>query len=116
LKPIFGNYDVIVLQQVLEQSYQPKKVLAHIQQRLNRHGLLIIASNYQFTKQVTDKNNWLGGIKINGENFTTFDGINSVLNNNFSLLRQTELPQKIKINARQSLFNNVAVTVWQKDS
>ncbi|WP_206483462.1 5-histidylcysteine sulfoxide synthase [Thalassotalea sp. G2M2-11] len=113
LKPIFKGYDVIVLQQVLEQCYDPKQVLRTIHTRLNRGGLLVVASDYTFDAQITKRENWLGGIKVNGENVTGFDGLSLLLAEHFSLLKQTQLPLDIHINQRQSLRKSIDVTVWQ---
>ncbi len=114
LKPIFSGYDVIVLQQVLEQSYDPKKVLQTVRSRLNKKGLLIVASDYIFEQQLTDKSRWLSGIKVNGENVTGFDGLSLALAEHFNLLEQQDLPLEIKLNHRQSLNKLLDVTVWQR--
>ena len=113
LKPIFNHYDVILLQQVLEQSYAPKTILNNIAQRLNKNGLVIIASNYTFDEQVTPKEQWLGGIKINGENVTAFEGISQILSNRFNLVTTSTLQQVLPINAYQSQHSSIALSVWQ---
>lgn len=113
LKPIFNGYDVILLQQVLEQSYAPKTLLNNIAQRLNKNGLVIIASNYTFDEKVTPKEQWLGGIKVNGENVTVFDGISQILSNGFNLVSKTTLEQVLPINAYQSQHNQIELSVWQ---
>ena len=113
LKPNFNGYDVIFLQQVLEQSYDPKTILKNIDQRLTPSGLLIIASNYSFNEAITQKDKWLGGIKVNGENVTAFDGISDVLSSNFNLLTTSTLQQELPINAYQSVHNRIALSVWQ---
>ncbi|MCO4799988.1 MAG: 5-histidylcysteine sulfoxide synthase [Colwelliaceae bacterium] len=113
LKPIFNHYDVILLQQTLEQSYDPKMVLKNITSRLNKHGLLIISSNNVFDEKITDKNKWLGGVKINGENVTVFDGISQVLSSKFSLVTTSSLVQILRLNANQSQNNLIELSVWQ---
>ncbi|MEW6990130.1 5-histidylcysteine sulfoxide synthase [Colwelliaceae bacterium 6441] len=113
LKPIFCDYDVILLQQVLEHSYDPKSVLSGISQRLNNNGLLIIASNYTFDEHVTEKEKWLGGIKVNGENVTAFEGISQILAADFSLVTTSYIDQTLIINANQSQNNRIALSVWQ---
>jgi 5-histidylcysteine sulfoxide synthase/putative 4-mercaptohistidine N1-methyltranferase len=113
LKLIFNGYDVILLQQVLEQSYDPKAILNDIEQRLNKSGLVIIASNYTFDEQVTNKDKWLGGIKINGENVTVFDGISQILLPKFNLLTTSTIQQVLPINAYQNQHNRIGLSVWQ---
>lgn len=113
LKAIFKGYDVILAQHVLEQSYNPRLFLQTIQQRLKHQGLLIVVSSYDFDEQTTAKENWLGGIKINGENMTGFDGLSSILTPHFNLLSQHQLTRSIKINRRNFTLSFPQLTVWQ---
>jgi len=75
--------------------------------------LLIIVSSYDFNEQQTAKNNWLGGIKVNGENVTGFDGLSSLLAPNFNLLEQHQLTRPIKTNRRNFTLSFPQLTVWQ---
>jgi len=113
LKAVFTGYDVILAQHVLEQSYEPRQFLHTIQQRLNNKGLLIVVSSYDFDEQKTAKENWLGGIKINGENMTGFDGLSSILTPHFNLLSQHQLTRPIKVNRRNFTLSFPQLTVWQ---
>ncbi len=113
LKAVFKDYDVILAQHVLEQSYNPRLFLQEIHQRLNSKGLLIIVSSYDFNEKKTAKENWLGGIKINGENVTSFDGLSSLLTPHFNLLEQHQLTRPIKINRRNFTLSFPQLTVWQ---
>mgnify|MGYP000190075202 CR=1 FL=1 len=113
LKSILSGYDVILAQHILEQSYNPRLFLQNIQQRLNANGLLIVVSNYHFTEQQADKNTWLGGVKINGENVTGFEGISAILAANFTLLDQQQLTRALKVNRRNFELSFPHLTVWQ---
>lgn len=113
LKAVFKGYDVILAQQVLEQSYDPRLFLQTVHQRLNNKGLLVIVSSYDFDEQQTVKNNWLGGIKINGENVTGFDGLSAQLAPHFNLIEQHQLTRPIKINRRNFLLSFPQLTVWR---
>ena len=113
LKPIFNNYDVVVLQQVLEKSYDPKAVLSNIKKRLKVGGLLIVASNYVFDEIHCKKENWLCGIKKNGENVTGRDGLAQQLQPAFKLCDAKMIQNSIALNAMQCLTEHIDVTVWQ---
>ncbi|MEY8200059.1 MAG: 5-histidylcysteine sulfoxide synthase, partial [Colwellia sp.] len=113
LKNIFIGYDVIVVQNVLEQSYDPALFLAHIHQRLNAQGLLVIISDYQFTEKTTEKVKWLGGQKINGENVTGFEALTTLLSKNFILVNEQEMTQIIKTNKRHFTVVQPHLTIWQ---
>jgi len=113
LKAVFKDYNVILAQHVLEQSYDPRLFLQSVHQRLHNDGLLVIVSTYDFNEQQTEKNNWLGGIKINGENVTGFDGLSSLLAPHFNLLEQHQLTRPIKTNRRNFTLSFPQLTVWQ---
>jgi putative 4-mercaptohistidine N1-methyltranferase len=113
LKPFFNGYDVILLQQVLEKSYDPKKLLRNIHQRLNKRGVLVVVSDFCFDENITDKKNWLGGVKINGENVTGFDGLSAKLSAHFNCLETTDFTQVISINSTTSITKNLQISLWQ---
>ncbi|NQY88510.1 MAG: 5-histidylcysteine sulfoxide synthase [Colwellia sp.] len=113
LKEVFTGYDVILAQHVLEQSYDPRLFLQHVHSRLNAKGLLIVVSSYDFDEQQTSKDNWLGGLKINGENVTGFEGLSLALIPHFNLLEQQQLTRPIKINRRNFTLSFPHLSVWQ---
>ena len=113
LKNIFTGYDVIVAQSVLEQSYDPALFLAHVHNRLNAEGLLVIISDYQFTEKITEKAKWLGGQKVNGENVTGFEALTALLSKNLTLIHEQELTQIIKTDTRHFSVTNSHLTIWQ---
>jgi len=114
LKAIFTGYDVVLAQQVLENNHHPKLFLANVDQKLNPNGLLFLLSDYDFNENITAKENWLGGIKINGENVTAFAGIDEILRSKFELLSQHELNKTLKSSARHASIHYIHVTVWRK--
>jgi 5-histidylcysteine sulfoxide synthase/putative 4-mercaptohistidine N1-methyltranferase len=113
LKSVFKGYDLILAQHVLEQSYDPSLFLQNIHQRLNSQGLLFIVSNYDFDENKTAKEKWLGGIKVNGENVTGFDGLSAQLIANFTLIKQHQLTRPLKINRRNFSLSFPQLSVWQ---
>jgi putative 4-mercaptohistidine N1-methyltranferase len=113
LKEVFTGYDVILAQHVLEQSYDPRAFLQGVHSRLNTNGLLIIVSSYDVDEQKTSKENWLGGLKINGENVTGFEGLSLALTQKFNLVDQQQLTRPIKINRRNLTLSFPHLSVWQ---
>lgn len=114
LKAKYSQYDVILAQNVLEQSYDPAFFLSKIHERLNEKGLLMVASNYNFNENITAKNKWIGGLKVNGENVTGFDGLTEHLVPHFTLLADKDIPRVLLNNCREYLVSNIHFTVWQK--
>jgi len=113
LKGNFTGYDVILAQHVLEKNYDPRAFLQEVHSRLNAKGLLIVVSNYDVDDQHTSKDKWLGGLKINGENITGFEGLSLVLTPHFNLLEQQELTRIIKVNRRNFTLNLPHLSIWQ---
>jgi hypothetical protein len=50
-----------------------------VHERLNPGGLLLIASPYTWLEEHTKREEWIGGFKKDGENFTTLDGLKAML-------------------------------------
>ncbi|MFD2167904.1 5-histidylcysteine sulfoxide synthase [Thalassotalea euphylliae] len=113
LKAVFNGYDVVIAQQVLEKCYDPKEFMKEATSRINKSGLLVLASDYQFNNEVAMKEKWLGGIKVNGENVFGFDGVNLLLANTFELLEETELPQVVATTKRNFKVSNKHISIWR---
>ena len=113
LKSSLKGYDIILAQHVLEHTYDPRSFLQEVHSRLNDKGLFIVISNYDFNEQNSIKENWLGGLKVNGENVTGFDGLSLLLTSHFTLKSQCQLTSPIKINRRNFTLSFPHLSVWQ---
>ncbi len=117
MKDLFSGYDLILVDTALENAYNPRKFLDSIHTRLNAKGLLIIASNYDWNPEKTDREKWLGGFKVNGENTTTLDCLQEVLAPHFEQVEKPiDIQQVIRKNRRSFEHNLVQVTIWEKQS
>ncbi len=113
LKENFNEYDVVLIQHALEQSYDPKRLLSNAVSRLNSKGILIVISDYQYLEQTTEKAKWLGGIKVNGENLSGFDALTEQLGSMFELITEQELTQVVKESARNFTLSRSHFTAWR---
>ncbi len=52
---------------------------------LNPGGLLVLASPDTWLEEHTKHEDWIGGFKKDGENFTTLDGLKALLGQHFRL-------------------------------
>ncbi|PSU08832.1 SAM-dependent methyltransferase [Photobacterium gaetbulicola] len=116
LKPQFGQYDLIYASNLIDRLTNPKQFLSTIHQRLNPGGYLVIASPYTWLEEYTDKANWLGGIKVNGENFTTLDGLTETLIPHFELVAVKEIPFVIRETKRKFQHSLSEMTIWRHRS
>ncbi|MDQ8202025.1 5-histidylcysteine sulfoxide synthase [Pelagicoccus sp. SDUM812003] len=115
LKDIYKGYDLILLDTVLERTYNPEKFLASAHQRLNPGGLLVISSTYDWRSEVTEKDNWLGGFKVDGENVTSLDSLERVLGPAFKRIGEPrDVEYALRKTARTFEHNVTQVTVWEK--
>ncbi|MBA6347485.1 5-histidylcysteine sulfoxide synthase [Colwellia sp. BRX8-9] len=114
LKPIFNGYDAILVEHALEKSYQPKQLLATLSKRLNKQGLLFVLTDHQYSAKHTEKENWLGGLKVNGENVIGFDGLQEKLAEEFTFLDAQPLTRVIKQNQCTFTVTTTEMSVWQR--
>lgn len=115
LKPELTRYDLVLAANLIDRLYQPRKLLENIASRINKGGVLIIASPYTWLEEHTPKEEWIGGYKKDGENYSTLDGLKDFLSKEFSLIGE---PQKVPfvIRETQHKFQHTLseVTIWER--
>lgn len=114
LKPQYSGYDLIYAANLIDRLNDPKQFLISIEARLNSGGYLVITSPYTWLEEYTDKDKWLGGIKVNGENFTTLDGLTEILSVDFELIAVKEIPFVIRETQRKFQHTLSEMTIWRK--
>ena len=113
LKPRFTGYDLILAANLIDRLYEPALFLSSIHQRINQGGLLVIASPYTWLEEHTKKQDWLGGIKKDGENVTTLDGLKAILAEHFELMTEPQqVPFVIRETSRKFQHTLSDVTLW----
>jgi len=91
-----------------------KKFLEDIYGRLNSGGMFIMTSPYTWLEEFTPKEDWIGGYKKDGENFTTLDGLKEVLEKDFKLIDTKDVPFVIRETARKYQHTVAQMSVWEK--
>lgn len=115
LKPHFTGYDLILAANLIDRLYSPKKFLSAVHERLNLGGILLIASPYTWLEEHTPRDEWIGGIKRDGENFGTLDGLKEILGGHFRLIDgPIEVPFVIRETRRKFQHTLSEVTVWER--
>ncbi|MFP2769565.1 5-histidylcysteine sulfoxide synthase [Oceanisphaera sp. KMM 10153] len=113
LKPCFAGYDLIFCGNLIDRLYDPALFLAQVHERLNAGGYLVLTSPYTWLEEYTPKTKWLGGIKVNGENVTTQDGLKVALIDRFELVGQQDIPFVIRETRRKFQHTLADMTVWR---
>lgn len=115
LKPLFTGYDLIIIPNLLEELRNPISFLQHVHERLNDAGWLIIASTYEWDEQHTQRADWPGGFKQDGESMTSFEGMQAILNQHFSLEKQpVDILMTLRKSSRIMEKRLSEVSVWRK--
>jgi 5-histidylcysteine sulfoxide synthase/putative 4-mercaptohistidine N1-methyltranferase len=115
LKPQFTGYDMVLAANLLDRLYDPKRFLSQVHKRINPNGLLVVASPYTWLEEFTEKENWVGGTRRAGEPFTTLQGLDEQLGENFLRLGEPrDVEFVIRETARKYQHTISQLTVWER--
>ncbi len=115
LKAIYTGYDLVLASNLIDRLAYPRQFLKMIPERINPGGLLIIASPYSWDEVFTEKENWLGGYRKDGEPYTTLQAMEEMLGSHFSQIgKATEIEMVIRDTKRKFQHTKTEVTVWCK--
>jgi len=115
LDPKHASFGLVVAANIIDRIYDPKRFLSNIGSRIVPRGVLVIASAYDWTEDLTPKSKWVGGIKENGESIDSLRGLEGLLSNEFErLLDPIDLPYCQMENSRSFSVKVTQVTVWQR--
>ncbi len=115
LKPKYTDYDLVFAGNLIDRLYQPEAFLKDIVKRIRAGGYLAMTSPYTWLEEFTEREQWLGGFKVNGENFTTLDALHSILDETFDLVSEpADIPFVIRETARKHQHTLAQLTLWRK--
>ncbi len=116
LKPQFTGYDLIFMGNLIDRVYSPRKVLSDMAMRLNKGGLLIVASPFTWLEEYTERSEWLGGYKDeNGETLSSTQALEDALGNGFKRVGEpTEIPFVIRETKRKYQHTLSEFNVFEK--
>ena len=117
LKPQFTDYDLVLAINLIDRLRTPAVFLDDIRHRINIGGVLAIASPYTWLEEFTPKENWLGGIRKDGEPFSTLDGLKEHLSKHFKLINEpTDVPFVIRDTSRKFQHSFSQLSIWERIS
>ncbi|MEI6139847.1 MAG: 5-histidylcysteine sulfoxide synthase [Mariniphaga sp.] len=115
MKTIFVGYDLVLINDILDQMYDPRHFLKGVHKRINFGGRLIVATGFDWSEACTKKENWVGGHREAGEQIWGEDDLASLLGETFIKIGDSiTLPLVRRINKRKFNYHNIDVSVWQK--
>lgn len=115
LKSQFSGYDLVVAANLIDRLYDPALFLNTLHERINSGGILLISSPYTWLEEHTDKENWVGGRKVDGENVSTLDGLKVILADHFDLIEGPHsVPFVIRETSRKFQHTLSEATIWRR--
>jgi 5-histidylcysteine sulfoxide synthase/putative 4-mercaptohistidine N1-methyltranferase len=115
LKPLFSGYNLVLAANLIDRLYNPALFLTSIHERINAGGILLLASPYTWLEEHTNKEDWVGGFKKDGENYTTMDGLKVLLSEHFELKTgPLSVPFVIRETSRKFQHTLSEVTIWER--
>ncbi|MFA5665181.1 putative 4-mercaptohistidine N1-methyltransferase, partial [Castellaniella sp.] len=115
LKPQFTDYDLVLAANLIDRLYDPARFLDTIHERIVANGLLVIASPYTWLEEHTPHSAWIGGIKKDGESWTTLDGLHAHLGTHFEPVGEPiDVPFVIRETRRKFQHTLSQLTIWRR--
>jgi 5-histidylcysteine sulfoxide synthase/putative 4-mercaptohistidine N1-methyltranferase len=115
LKALYSGYDLVLATNLIDRLYSPRKFLDLIPERIQPGGLLVIASPYSWSEEFTERDQWLGGMRVAGEPYTTLEGLHDCLRPHFTPVGEpVKIPFVIRETRNKFQHSLSEVTVWQR--
>lgn len=111
----FNSFDLIFAGNLLDRMKQPASFLKDIHRYLNKGGLLIMTCPYSWDEQFTEKKDWVGASKKDGENYTTYKAVKDILSSNFKeAANPMNIPFVLRETKRKFQYVFAEVVFFQK--
>ena len=114
LTPEWGQFDFILMANLIDRLPDPARCLERIHDYLNTGGILAITSPYTWLEEYTPKSKWLGGFLRDGQPVRTRDTLLELLSPAFELIDSRNLPFLIREHDRKNQFSIADATIWKK--
>lgn len=115
LKPQPDRYDLVLASNLIDRLRQPKRFLQDVIPMIRSGGLLVLSSPYTWLEEFTPKENWLGGVRENGEALTTYQALQRLLRDAFEeVVPPQDVPFVIRETARKYQHTEAQLTIWRK--
>jgi 5-histidylcysteine sulfoxide synthase/putative 4-mercaptohistidine N1-methyltranferase len=115
LKDVYTGYDLVLAANLIDRLYSPRKFLSSIHERINPGGLLVITSPYTWLTEFTERGEWIGGFRKDGEPYSTLDALEDILGPHFRRLGEPlDIPFVIRETRRKHQHSVAEMTVWER--
>lgn len=115
LKPQFSGYDLVLAVNLIDRLYNPASFLQTVHERINLGGVLVLASPYTWLEEHTPREQWVGGFKKDGENYTTLDGLQDMLGKHFRRVGESTKVEFVIRETRHKFQHSYSeASVWER--
>mmetsp|Transcript_28049 Transcript_28049/g.38774 ORF Transcript_28049/g.38774 Transcript_28049/m.38774 type:complete len:844 (-) Transcript_28049:435-2966(-) len=118
LSPALGEFDLVVVSQLIEKLISPKALLGRLggpQGVVCKGGVVALASTFSWNPSTTPRDLWLGGREHEGEDRYSRLGLEVAMGGGgFKLLHEENMPLVRRINARKFEVAVTNITIWQR--
>ncbi len=115
LKPQYQAYDLVLASNLIDRLRDPKRFIQDITTRIVSGGILMLSSPYTWLEEFTPMENWIGGVRENGEALTTYQALQRLLAADFvEVQAPVDVPFVIRETARKHQHTVAQLTVWRK--
>lgn len=115
LKPQPEGFDLVLASNLIDRLRQPQRFLHDITRMIRSGGVLMLSSPYTWLEEFTPKENWLGGIRENGEALSTYQALQRLLAADFEEIAPAQdVPFVIRETARKYQHTVAQLTLWRK--
>ncbi|MBU6439192.1 MAG: 5-histidylcysteine sulfoxide synthase [Betaproteobacteria bacterium] len=115
LKPTVRDFDLVLAANLIDRLYSPARFLREVHRRIVSGGMLVITSPYTWLEEHTRREEWVGGFKKDGENFSTLDGLEQMLGEHFERVGEPlQVPFVIRETRRKFQHTVSELTVWRR--
>ena len=107
-----GTFDVVLNANLVDRLADPKTFLHQLHRYVAPGGQLILSSPFTWLNSFTAHDQWLGGYMKEGTSRWTWDEICRILQDEFSLVFDTDLPFLIREHARKYQWSVAHAGRW----
>ncbi len=112
LRAGLGEFDVVLMTNLIDRLTHPRHCLNRLASLVKPGGQLIVTSPYTWLEQFTPRENWLGGLALEGGPVTSLAGLQAALEPNFELRETKDLPFLIREHARKFQWSVAQASLW----
>jgi len=113
------SFNIIVANNILDKLSNPRanlldKIIDPKNEIIRPGSLFVVVSSFDWNKNISPKNNWIGGFRLNGENVFSTHMLKCLLKKEFEFVGEEEVPVAQRFNRRNIDVRFTSVTVFRK--